>query len=312
MLALLPRDEYAVLELGASAAGEIRDLAGLCRPDVGVITTIGEAHLGGFGSREALAEEKTELLAALPADGVAVLNGDDPWLRKLSRRSRARIVWIGRGGECDLSASRVAYSQGLLKATIDGWELEAPVWGRHHLTAMLAAVAVGREFGIPRGEIADALASFEPPQMRCEMRKVRGAVLINDAYNASPAAMRAALELLATIETAGQRIVVCGDMRELGAESENWHRRIGDDVISLSGADQLIACGHFAQEVVGGARRAGMHPGRTIAFRRVEEAVQHIEQTVKAGDVVLIKGSRALAMERIVERLQARPLKQAA
>jgi UDP-N-acetylmuramoyl-tripeptide--D-alanyl-D-alanine ligase len=312
MLALKPADTYAVLELGASAAGEIKELAGLCWPQVGVITQIGEAHLGSFGSQEVLASAKAELLASLSPDGVAILNGDDAWLRRVAAGVRSRIVWVGRTGDCDIAASCVAYRDGLLTATVDGLQLEVPVWGRHHLSAVLIAVAVGREFGVPLAEIADGLAGFEPPGMRCQVSRLRGAVVVNDAYNASPSALRAALELLQSIDARGERIVVCGDMRELGPETENWHRRAGEEVVTICGADRLVACGHFAQDVVVGARRAGMHPRRTIAFRHVQQAAEHIEQTIAPGDVVLVKGSRALAMERIVEQLQAEPLRRAA
>jgi UDP-N-acetylmuramoyl-tripeptide--D-alanyl-D-alanine ligase len=312
MLALRPHDTHAVFELAASGVGEIEALAGLCRPEIGVITCIGESHLAGFGDREALAKAKGELLAALPADGVAVLNGEDPWLRKLAGGAQARVVWVGRGGGCDVAANRVEYREGQLSVCVDGLELDVPVWGRHHLTAVLMAVAIGREFGVPTAEIADALAGFQPPKMRCQVSHVRGTVLINDAYNASPTAMRAALELLGACEAAGQKIVVCGDMRELGPESGLWHRRVGDEVVTLCGADLLIACGHFAPDVVGGARRAGMHPERTIACRDVEEAARHVEQYMAPGDVVLVKGSRALGMEQIVEHLQREPLRCAA
>jgi UDP-N-acetylmuramoyl-tripeptide--D-alanyl-D-alanine ligase len=312
MLALRPHDTHAVLELAASGVGEIAELAGLCRPEVGVITCIGEAHLSGFGGREALAAAKGELLASLPAEGVAVLNGDDPWLRKLASRTRARVVWVGRGGGCEFAAKRVEYRDGRLNLCVDGLELEVPVWGRHHVTAVLMAVAVGREFGVPSGEITDALAGFHPPRMRCQVSRVRGTVLINDCYNASPTAMRAALELLGGFEAAGQKIVVCGDMRELGPESQEWHRRIGDEVVTVCGADLLVACGHYAPDVVGGARRAGMHPERTIACRHVAEAAGHVQQNMAPGDVVLVKGSRALALEQIVVYLQREPLRCAA
>lgn len=311
MLALKPQDRYGVFELGASAAGEIAELAELCQPEIGVVTRIGEAHLGSFGSCEALAEAKGELLAALPAAGVAVLNGDDPWLRKLAPRSRARVVWAGRGCDCDFAATQVSFSEGVLRLRVDGLQLEAPLWGRHHLASVLMAVAVGREFGVPGVEIEDAVAGFESPQMRCQVSQVRGATVINDAYNASPTAMRAALALLESMRGSGRRVVVCGDMKELGPESENWHRRIGDEVVTLCGADRLIACGHYARDVVRGARRAGMQPERTFAFRHVEEAATHVEQIIEPGDVILVKGSRALAMEKIVEQLRV-PMRRAA
>ena len=312
MQSLAPEHDYAVYELGASAAGEIAELAGLCQPHLGVITCIGEAHLGGFGGREALAQAKTDLLEALPTDGLAVLNGDDPWLRKLANRSKARIVWVGRGRDCDLLATEIGSRNGHLKLTVDGLSLDVPIWGRHYLTAVLAAVAVGREMGVPGHEIAEALARFQPPRRRCHVSRVRGATVIDDTYNASPTAMRAALELLSEIDAPGRRIVVCGDMRELGGATTEAHRRVGDEVVTVCGADLLLACGSYAEDVVVGARRAGMDPRRTIACRRVDEAAERLEQDVEPGDVVLIKGSRAMALERVVERLERSAYRKAA
>jgi UDP-N-acetylmuramoyl-tripeptide--D-alanyl-D-alanine ligase len=304
MLALASQHRHAVFELGASAAGEIGSLAGLCRPHVGVITCIGDAHLGSFGSREEIARAKTELLEELPADGYAVMLGDDPWLRRLAHRCRAAMVWIGRGPGCDLSATRVRSQAGRLSMEIDGAEISVPVWGRHHLSGVLAAVAVGRLFGIGMAEIVDALAGFEGPPMRCQVSQVRGIHLINDAYNASPLAMRAALELLRDYDAPGQRMVLCGDMRELGPASGPLHRKLGSDVVSVCGADWLLACGHHAEEVVCGARRAGMVPQRAIACHSAEEASRQLRQRLAPGDVALIKGSRALALERVVAEME--------
>jgi UDP-N-acetylmuramoyl-tripeptide--D-alanyl-D-alanine ligase len=312
MLALDRRHDYAVFELGASAAGEIGMLAELCRPDIGVITCIGEAHVGSFGSRETLAMAKCELLDRLPADGIAVLAGDDPWLRRLAQPAGNKILWVGRGSDCDLIADRIESRHGRLSLDVRGRRFEAPVWGRHHVTAMLAAIAVGRIVGLPDGEIADALAHFESPAMRCQVSQVRGVTVIDDSYNASPTAVRASLALLSEMETAGRRIVVAGDMRELGQAATQWHRCIGAEAITIGGADALVACGSYAEEMVAAARRAGMNPGRAIACRHVAEAAETVEQLIESGDVVLVKGSRALGMERVVERLQQPPRRLAA
>lgn len=312
MLQLAPHDNYAALELAASEPGEIAELAALCRPDVGVITCIGEAHLGSFGSQEQIAQTKTDLLAALPAEGIALLNGDDPWLRKLAYRSQAKVVWVGRGGDCQLAATRVSYADGWLTASVDGLRLEVPIWGRHHLTSALLAVAAGREFGVRSAQIVDALAEFQPPAMRCQVSRMRGAILINDSYNASPLAMRAALELLNSFDQPGRRIVVCGDMRELGPQSDAWHGRLGEEIVTHCGADLLLACGHYAQTVVCSARRAGMPAERAMALQNAEQAAIQLQHTIEPGDVVLVKGSRALAMEQIVEELKKLPLRQAA
>src|SRR5205085_6803674 len=144
-----------------SAVGEIARLAELCRPQIGVITRIGEAHLGGFGSQRELARAKGELLTALTPDRIAVLNGDDPWLRQLANQTSARIVWVGRGADCHLTAVDVRSADGSLRFQVNGERYCVPVWGRHHLTSALVAIAVGLEFGLSSGEIAEALAGFE-------------------------------------------------------------------------------------------------------------------------------------------------------
>ena len=304
MLAWDSSDDYAVLEFGASRRGEIAELAGLGQPQIGVITRIGDAHLAEFGSRQAIAEAKAELLAALPADGLAVLNGDDAELLRLRQRSAAKVVLVGRGSHCDVSATNVSSQAGRLRCDVDGVRLNVPVWGRHYLHCALAAYAVGKSYGLGAGEIAEALAEFEPPPMRCEVGSIGPAKIINDSYNASPIAMRAALELLRDFDSPGRRIVVCGDMRELGDESTALHRELGSEVVTLCGADLLLACGEYADDVVAGARSAGMPRERAIACREPLDAVPHVRRSLASGDVVLVKGSRAVALERVVAALQ--------
>ena len=243
MLTIEPQHDYAVLELGASRAGEIAMLAELCAPKVGVITQLGDAHLGGFGSRQGVAEAKAELLAALPASGHAVL-ADDSWLRALSSRCAAPITWIGSGPQCDLRAVNVECRQGRLEFHVACGEgggagrqrqpggsktpvrFSVPVWGRHHVNAALAAVAVGRMMGFDLEEIAAALANYQAVPMRCEVTEIRGATIINDTYNSNPTAMRAALELLRDFDAAGRRIV---DLRR--------HGRVGAAIDRLALAD---------------------------------------------------------------------------
>ena len=306
MLAIEPDHDFAVLEVAASAPGEIGRLGALCQPHVGVITRVGDAHLGGFGSLEAVAEAKAELIAALPPDGWAVLAGDDERLRKHAVGRRTRIVWFGRSLENDLVATHVECRQGRLSFCVDGTSMSVNVWGRHHLAGALAAVAVGRIFGICDAEIAAGLADFESPPMRCQVTQVGGATIIDDTYNASPLAMGAALELLRDFDAPGRRIVVCGDMRELGEAAGPLHQKLGDQIVTLCGADLLLACGDHAHEVVAGARAAGMPTARAVACRQPEELLSQCECSLRPGDVMLIKGSRALAMERLVKAFQAR------
>ncbi len=303
---------FAVLELGASAPGEIGRLAKLSAPQIGVITHVGDAHWGGFGNRETIATSKAELLEQLPSDGLAVLNADDPWLRKMADRCRAPIVWIGRGPDADLTAMQVRSAAGRLKFRVGGQAYDAPVWGRHHLTAALAAIAVGRHFGFDPPEIAEALAAYEPAAQRCEVSQTIGPTIVNDSYNSSPSAMRAALALIREIQSPGKRIVIAGDMGDLGESAPRWHRQLGEDVVRLCGADLLIACGEHANEVADAAAEAGMPAGRAIACRDWEQAFTVLTEAVETDDVVLVKGARVMRLERLVDSLKSRYLQSAA
>jgi UDP-N-acetylmuramoyl-tripeptide--D-alanyl-D-alanine ligase len=305
MLGIEPEHDFAVLELAASAAGEIARLAALCKPRVGVITQIGDAHLGSFGSVQAVAEAKAELLGQIEPGGWAVLAGDDPQLRRVATGQRKNIVWFGRALDNDVVATAVECREGRLSFSIGGTHMAVNVWGRHHLAGALAAVAVGRIFGLADAEIARGLADFQALPMRCQIAKAGGATIIDDTYNASPVAMRAALELLRDFDAPGRRIVICGDMRELGDAAEKLHRNLGDQIVTVCGADLLVACGERAADIVAGARAAGMPPSRAVAFRKIEDYLARCENDLQPGDVVLVKGSRAMAMERLVQALRA-------
>ncbi|HEY2147227.1 MAG TPA: UDP-N-acetylmuramoyl-tripeptide--D-alanyl-D-alanine ligase, partial [Pirellulales bacterium] len=298
--------QYAAIELGATATGEIGELARLAKPTVGVITRIGEAHLGTFETPESIAAAKTELLAELPADGVAVLNGDDPLLRRAAGHCCARIIWIGRGPDVECQAAQVQCRGGRLRFGVAGQAFDVPVWGRHHLTAALAAIAVGRLFDFDDAEISAALARFEPVSQRCEVSQSAGTTILNDTYNSSPTAMRAALELLREIDAPGRRIVVAGDMGDLGRAAPEWHRRLGEDVVNLCGADLLIACGQHASETTCGAAAAGMARNRAVACEKWQQALAHVADEIQTGDVVLVKGARVMGLERLVESLKAK------
>ncbi len=303
LLNVAPNDNYAVLELAASAAGEIDALARLCQPQIGVITCAGDAHLGGFGSRQAIVEAKAELLAAMTSGCCAVLPGDDARLRLLAEAHDLDITWFGRSGDCDVAASHVGYRDGALRFRACGHDFRVPVWGRHHLDAALAAIAVGMLFGQPMTEIAAALAAFEAVPLRCEVLQLRGVTVINDSYNASPSAVKAALALLREFANSGRRIALLGDMLELGDEADRLHVEIGREVVTGCGADRLIACGRHAERVADGARQAGMPPEHVEALGDPMQSIERLERLIEDGDVLLVKGSRALELERIVQRV---------
>ncbi|HTM52769.1 MAG TPA: UDP-N-acetylmuramoyl-tripeptide--D-alanyl-D-alanine ligase [Pirellulales bacterium] len=306
MLSIEPQHDFAVLELAATRAGEIDELASFCQPSVAVITRIGDAHLGSFGSIEQVAEAKTELLGHLPADGWAALAGDDPELRRVATGRAKKTIWFGRSLDNNIVATNVECHDGRLRFSVAGMTMSVNVWGRHHLAGALAAVAVGRIFGLTDAEIARGLQDFQPLPMRCQIKRVGQATLIDDCYNSSPIAMRAALELLRDFDSPGRRVVICGDMRELGEASEKLHRNVGEQVVTVCGADLLVACGQRAAEVVDGARAAGMPRSRAVACSAVEEFLASHHNRLQPGDVVLVKGSRAMAMERLVQALAER------
>ncbi len=312
MLRWNPLDDYAVVELGANREGEIDALAGLCAPHLGVIPCLAEAHLGKFGSREAIARAKAELLASLPEDGWAVLGGDDPRLRQLGANCRARVVYVGRSGDCDLVATDVQCYGGRLRFRAADVQFELPVWGRHHLTSALAAIAVARIFGLPLVEVRDALRAFRPVAGRCEIFHTAGFTVIDDAYNANPTSMRAALELLRDFDAPGRRVVVCGDMKELGSAAVDRHRQLGEQVVTLCGADLLLAYGDYAGEVVDAAKQAGMPATQAVLACELEEAHATLQNMVVDGDVVLVKGSRDMQLDLLIERLKQSPTLNAA
>lgn len=303
--------DYAVMELGASRPGEIASLAQLCRPKIGVITPLGLAHLAGFGSRQAIARAKAELLAALPPDGCAVL-ANDAALRGAIHPGGPALTWAGTGGDCDLVAQDIRHTTEAIEFRVQDCPFHVPVCGQHHVIAALLAIGVGRVFGMDFSAIADALAAFQPLPMRCEILELRGATVINDSYNANPTAMRAALELLRDFDPPGRRIVVCGDMAELGDESGGLHWQLGSEIVTVAGAELLVACGEYCRHVVGGARTAGLPASRAIACNTVEEALPRLGQAILPGDVVLVKGSRMMRMERVVEALDQYPRRRSA
>lgn len=303
-LALEPTHDVAVIELGFYVPGEITDLCRLVRPRIGIITAIPErpVHFSRTPSVDAIAAGKAELIEALPADGLALLNADDPRVRALAVRTRARVVLFGETDDAALRARDVR-ANGLdgLRFVVDyegeRAEVALPIPGRQVLPAALAALGAARELGVPLAEAAVALGTLERPAHRMEVRTGNGITVIDDSYNASPAAVQAALAVLRDVR--GRRIAVLGDMLELGTLSADAHDDAGRD--AAHSADVLVGVGELARTIVEAARREGLADAHTVADGG--EALVLLRRIQRDGDTILVKGSRALALDRLADAL---------
>lgn len=299
-----PTHEVAVVELGFYVPGELADLCGLVRPTVGTITAIPDrpVHFSRTPSVEAIAAGKAELIEALPPDGVALLNADDARVRGLADRTRARVVLYGTAPDAALRATDVR-DEGLeglsFTAAYRGEAAAArmPMPGRHLLAAGLSAIGAAVALGVPLDEAAVALGTMEPPAHRMAVRSAGDVTIIDDSYNASPAAVHAALALLRTVP--GRRIAVLGDMRELGALSDAAHADVGRD--AAASAQALVAVGELGGIVARAAKDAGM--AEIVRAADPGEALIALRRLLRKGDTVLIKGSRALGLDAVADAL---------
>jgi UDP-N-acetylmuramoyl-tripeptide--D-alanyl-D-alanine ligase len=306
LLTLEPEHEAAVLEIGMNAFGEIAALSQLCQPTVGVVTTIAPAHLEGVGSIEGVQKAKGELVEAIPPDGVVVLNGDEPLVLALAARARGRVMTYGQADAADVRLGDVGLAEGGLafrlvagRATAD---VRLPLAGRHNAWHAAAAAAVGLALGVPLDEAAAALALATPVKGRLVWREAGGVRVLDDTYNANPASVRAALDVLREAPGQGRRWAILGDMLELGGQTEAAHREAGAWVAALPVAG-LLAVGPAMRLTAEAARAAGCPEVAT--FASPEGAAAHALTRLARGDRVLVKGSRGMKMERAVAALLA-------
>jgi len=301
---LTAEHRYVTLEMGMYALGEIARLCEIAAPDLGVVTNVESVHLERLGSIERIAQAKSELVRALPADGLAVLNGDDPRVRAMAASAPCASVTYGLGADNDYVV-RDMTSLGLegTRFTLVGPDGDIAVrsraLGRHQVTNALAAAAVGRAEGIGWATIAEALNGMSPGLRLVPLRGAGGIQILDDSYNASPSAMLGALEVLAEVE--GRRVAVLGDMLELGEAETEGHRQVGRAVAST--ADLLVTVGQRARLIAEEARRLGLSQIWHVDSNA--EAIAWLQRELMAGDVVLIKGSRGMEMEEIVRALRA-------
>ena len=312
LLRLNPRHQAAVVEMGVDQKGQTTRLCEIAHPTIGLITNIGPDHLEFFGTVEASAQAKGELLDLLPPDGAAVLNADDAQFGYLASRARCRVVSFGLSQRAQVRATDVVADprQGnAFQLTLPGRPRRARVilraHGAHNLSNALAAAAVGQCLAMSGALIAQGLARFRPATMRSQVSRWRGIRIINDCYNANPASMKAAIDLLIHLGSGSRTIAVLGDMLELGPQSLALHREAGI-YLAGCGVTYLIACGALGLGLAEGAREAGMASDRVREAPDAVAAAAILQTLVRAGDVVLLKASRGVRMERAITLLTQR------
>jgi len=300
--------QAAVLEAGTNHPGELTPLLDMMQPKFGIVTNIGREHLEFFHDLVGVVREEGAIAECLPKDGVLFLNGDDPWSEILARRTHARVVLVGLDRSHDCAAHDVRVDENGTTFNVDcryrglSGEYRIQLLGRHQVTNALLAFAVGAEMGLGREEIQRGLLSCAPAKMRLQMSNPGGIHILDDSYNANADSMLAALQTLRELPCTGRRVAVLGDMAELGDCSRAAHFEVGRRAAS-SRLDKLFAVGRRGCEIAAAARARGFKS--IVEIDEVERAALAVTEFARPGDVVLVKASRSMRLERITEALRA-------
>jgi UDP-N-acetylmuramoyl-tripeptide--D-alanyl-D-alanine ligase len=302
--------EHLVLEMGARYIGDIRYLTGLVPPKVGLVLNVGTAHIGEFGGREQIAEAKGEIVECLPKDGVAVLNADDPLVRAMASRTKARVVLFGEAADADVRAENVRLTQlgqpsFTLQTPTGCSDVTMRLYGEHHVSNALAAAAVAHELGMSVDEIALALSEAGTlSRWRMEVtERPDGVTIVNDAYNANPESMRAALRALAAMGAGRRTWAVLGHMAELGDEALAEHDAVGRLAVRLNVSKLVAVGGREASWLQLGAYNEGSWGEESVHVSDAQAAVDLLRSELRPGDVVLVKASRSVGLERVAQAL---------
>lgn len=300
------KEELAVLEMGMSKTGEISLLADIAKPEIGVITNVGETHLASLGSVLNVARGKMELIEALPEDGTAILNYDNEFVRDMSKAFRGReIIYFGLEPTADVYADNIKISgegaEYIVHYQGESAEIQIDRPGIHNIYNSLAATAVALRLGLGWSEIKNGFQEIGYSSLRWDVKHIDGITIINDAYNANPMSMKAALDTVLEIEKK-RLILVMGAMLELGEIEKPAHIELGE-YIQEKGADQLFTVGELASLIAKGARQKGMKEIQINICKNNKEVISMLKNSLKNGDVLLVKGSRSMKMEEITEEL---------
>jgi UDP-N-acetylmuramoyl-tripeptide--D-alanyl-D-alanine ligase len=299
--------DYVVVEMGTNHPGEMKALAQIALPDIAVITNVSAEHLEGLGDLDGVRREEASIITGLSGGGFLVVNGDDDGLLEATSPFRGKRLTFGFRDSNDIFPTDIRCGEEGVRFRLNTsrTEIFVPLLGRHTAVNALAAIAVARRLGVPDQNILDGLAKATGPEMRLNLQKLGGVTILNDAYNANPASMAAALRTLAELPAAGRRIAVLGDMRELGPASADLHRELGR-VAAGHPLDELICVGEQSRLVAAAAQAAGLDASKIVHMPDSSAAAATLPEQLRDGDLVLLKGSRGIRLERVAEAIAQR------
>jgi UDP-N-acetylmuramoyl-tripeptide--D-alanyl-D-alanine ligase len=302
---LKSRHRFAVIEMGTNHPGEIAPLSLCARPNIAVVTNIGYSHLEHFGSKEKIRDEKLTITAGFDPKGTLILNVDDPLLAQVKANSRQKLVTFGIDRGQIRPADLTFNDDGCASFRIGRTRFQLQVPGRHNVYNALAAIAVGVQLRIPKGDIASALKSFAASKNRMQIKRLAGITVLDDCYNANPSSMRSALTTLGGMRPSGRRVAVLGDMLELGPEGVSLHAEMGRYLVEM-GVDELFTFGQLSRHINAGARDKGLPRQRAHHFSDFDLMAEELLRHLVPGDALLVKASRGMKLERVFEFLQAK------
>jgi UDP-N-acetylmuramoyl-tripeptide--D-alanyl-D-alanine ligase len=300
-----PQDEIVVAELGSNHPGEIARLTRTAQPDIAVVTNVYPAHLEGFGDLQTIAKEKLSISQGLSSDGILIINTDlVKWLNHQLPITSYQVITFGRSDHCDIQARNITYFDSGCRFTVEDREIFLPLLGVGNVENALAAWAVCSRFAITIDDFAEAVKTLRATPMRAELLQIGNLTVLNDCYNANPVSMKNALDILVQLGSSkkGRLVFICGDMAELGAQSEKFHTELGA-LITWAKVQLLLAVGKFAKVAADAAGCLADYDLQIEYFSDVSAVCNSLQKFIKNSDIILVKGSRTAKLENVVEKL---------
>ena len=300
-----PEHQIVVAELGTNHPGEIAYLTGIAQPNIAVVTNVYPAHLTGFGDLQTIVWEKLSIVDGLQADGALIINADSDRLVNACGAKGLRFITFGKSDECDVQVKNITHTEFGSSFVVDGVQICLPLFGLGNVDNALAAWAVCSRFGLTIDDFADAVKTLSAVPMRAELLQIGTLTVLNDCYNANPASMKNALDIIANLDPTGQRrlVFICGDMAELGQQSEQLHAELGFSITQTQ-VGLLLTVGSLAKIAAEAAKRSAKNDLRIKCFKDTASACNNLQKFIKDYDIILVKGSRVAKLEMTVEKMK--------